>query len=239
MVHFTPDTAFHANRSRNFAATLDSFDILVTTKSFEVEEYRRRLDRDTVHLTTQGFDPRVHYPRFESSQPAKEVAFIGLAEPAREALISTLLEHSIRVRLAGAGWRSFVRRCSHRSNLRFEGTHLFGDDYARLISRCGVGLGLLSKKFPELHTTRTFEIPACAAVLATERNDETAEFFNEDEVLFFDNPAQLARRIIDLFSDTNASGLMHLASAGRNRVAHDRRDYPSILQRVLEDPRLN
>ena len=42
-----------------------------------------------------------------------------------------------------------------------------------------VGLGLLSKRFPERHTTRTFEIPACGALLATERTADTTRFFDE------------------------------------------------------------
>ena len=37
--------------------------------------------------------------------------------------------------------------------------------------------GLLAKWVPELHTTRTFEIPACGTALVTERNSETALVF--------------------------------------------------------------
>ena len=239
LIHFTPDTAFHANRSKHFEATLRSFDILVTTKSFEVDAYRRRLDRDTLHVTTQGFDPRVHHPTLDTALRKKEVAFIGLAEPSREAAISTLLDHSIQVRLAGAGWQNFVRRSSHRSNLQFDGTQVFGFEYSRFISGCWIGLGLVSKRFPELHTTRTFEIPACGVVLATERNSETTGFFDDDEALFFDSHSELAERIVDLFSDGDTSRLEKLATKGHGRVIRDGRDYPTILQRVLKDPRVN
>jgi len=57
LVHFTPDTAFHANRSENFERSIQQFDLLVTTKSFEMDEYRRRTTRDITLLTTQGLTP--------------------------------------------------------------------------------------------------------------------------------------------------------------------------------------
>ena len=41
LVHFTPDTAFHNGRSSHFEKTLMQYDLLVTTKSFDVAEYLR------------------------------------------------------------------------------------------------------------------------------------------------------------------------------------------------------
>ena len=239
LVHFTPDTAFHANKSRNFEATIESFDLLVTTKSFEVDEYRRRLVRDTLFVTTQGFDPEVHYPRNTPDQRSKEVAFVGLAEPYRESCLATLLQHSIPIVLAGHGWNSFRNKWRGNANLRFGGESLFGDDYARLLSRAWIGLGLLSKRFPELHTTRTFEIPACGALLATERNSETETFFSDDEALFFRDPVELATRIAAIWAEDAAVDLKRIAANGRVRVIADKRDYPSILGGILSDSRIN
>jgi hypothetical protein len=39
LAHFTPDTAFHANRSRHFLRAAGHYDLLVTTKSFELDRY--------------------------------------------------------------------------------------------------------------------------------------------------------------------------------------------------------
>jgi hypothetical protein len=237
LVHFTPDAAFFVNRSRHFEKTLKLFDLLVTTKSFEVDQYRARLQRDTLLVTTQGFDANVHYPRNSNAERKRETVFVGLAEPDRERCVATLLGNGIPVRLAGRGWARFLQRWKRSSNLLFEGEDVFGDDYARLLSGSWVGLGLLSKRFPELHTTRTFEIPACGAVLATERNRETEQFFTADEALFFRSYDDLAEKLSRLFAQ-DAATLEVIAGAGRNRALHDGRDYSRILSRILTDPRI-
>ena len=238
LVHFTPDAAFHTGSSRFFERTLGLYDLLVTTKTFEREEYSRRVGRDSVLLTTQGYDAGVHYPRSEDELRRKEVVFVGLAEKDREECIESLLDKGIRVRIAGIGWNALLRRRTEDDNLTFEGGGLFGDEYANLLSRSWIGLGLVSKRFPELHTTRTFEIPACGAVLATERTSDTAGFFFDDEVIFFTDYAELGERISALFAPGMEQTLAGLASRGRQRAARDGRDYMSILHGVLADPRI-
>jgi len=232
-VHFTPDTAFHANRSRHFEKTIGMFDMLVTTKSFEVEEYRRRVPADRLHLTTQGFDPALHFPRRTPRQRSRSVTFVGLAEPDRERCIVSLLEHDIRVRLGGRGWKGFLTRWGRHPKLDFIGANVVGSQYAEALSSSWVGLGFLSKRFPELHTTRTFEIPACGAVLATEATPETRSYFTESEAVFFDDCADLAGTIDRLFAEASDDGLIAIASGGTRRVKSDGRDYPSILRNIL------
>jgi spore maturation protein CgeB len=121
--------------------------------------------------------------------------------------------------------------------LSYAGESVFGADYARLLSKSWIGLGLLSKRFPEVHTTRTFEIPACGTILATERNIETQAYFGDDEALFFADHEDLAQKIVTMF-DKGIEAVSAVAHAGRDRVIADRRDYPSILARILSDPRL-
>jgi spore maturation protein CgeB len=238
LVHFTPDTAFHANRSRNFERSIRLFDVLVTTKSFEVEEYRQRIHRDTVLLITQGFDPDVHFARAADIDRKSEVVFVGLAEPDRERCLTALLTKEIPVRLAGFGWTRLVERWKGNSLLRFESRAVFGSDYAGLLSGSWIGLGLLSKRFPELHTTRTFEIPACGTILATEANSETEAFFDDDEAIFFKTYEDLADRIKTTLARPT-SELARMAARGRGRVVTDGRDYPTILTRVLADSRIS
>lgn len=237
LVHFTPDTAFHANRSRYFNRTMELFDLLVTTKSFEVDEYRRRVRRDKILLTTQGYDANVHYSRNGDEIRRREAIFIGLAEPDRERCIETLLERGIPVRIGGRGWDSFMRKWQSSSLLQFAGTDVFGTQYAQLLSESWVGLGLLSKRFPELHTTRTFEIPACGTILATERTAETETFYSSNEAIFFDNFAELAEHVSSVL-DYPIDRLSRIADAGRNRVRSDHRSYVSILSAILNDSRV-
>jgi hypothetical protein len=212
--------------------------MLVTTKSFELADYKERLTSDKVLLTTQGYDPRVHYPRNGNDVRQKEVAFVGLAEPDRERCVTTLLEHGITVRLAGHGWDRFARRWNGDNHLKFEGAGVFGDAYAKILSEAWVGLGLLTKRFPELHTTRTFEIPACGAILATERTSETESFYSDREAIFFNDFEDLATRIAAVFN-SSPELLETMGAAGIHRVNADKRGYNSILSAILSDPRLS
>lgn len=238
LVHYTPDTAFHANRSRHFDASLHLYDLAVTTKSFELAEYDRRNPRRTL-LVTQGFDRPVHYPRVADPDRLRAVVFVGLAERDRERCLAAMLSRKIPVILGGHGWRRFASEWRRSSMLSFVGEELGAEDYARTISSCWIGLGLLSRKFPELHTTRTFEIPACGTVLATEANAETRRFFSDSEALFFNDYDELADTIGKLFSASDVAVLHQTAAAGMRRVTADARDNDSILASILRDPRLS
>lgn len=234
MIHFTPDTAFHENRSRHFERSLALYDLLVTTKSFEMEEYRRRVPEGKIHLTTQGYDRRLHFPRETGAVRRKEAVFVGLCEPDRERCLGRLLERGIPVRLGGQKWGRFLRRWERCPHLHFEGDRVFGEAYAALLSRSWVGLGLLSRRFPELHTTRTFEIPACGALLATENNRELGAFFSPSEALFVRDYDDLAVQLESLWRDEGR--LARMADAGHARVFRDGRDYHTILGEILGQP---
>jgi spore maturation protein CgeB len=238
LVHFTPDTAFGANASRHFVRSAGLYDLLVTTKSFELDQYREYVDNDRLMLTTQGFDPSIHYPHASDNERQREVAFVGLAEPDREACLEQLIARKVPVRLAGRGWNGFVKRTGQNALLTFVGEDCHGADYARLLSSVWIGLGLISKRFPELHTTRTFEIPACGAALATENTAETREYFEPSEAIFFDDYSGLAERASILLNELDLSSLKHIAAAGRRRVVDQHRDYGSILRSVLADERV-
>lgn len=238
MVHFTPDTAFHANVSRHFEESLGAYDLLVTTKAFEIENYRIRGAGEKTLLTTQGYDAALHRLPGPLEKRRREAVFVGLAEPDREECLGLLLRAGIPVRLGGRGWERFLRRHAGCSHLFFEGQEVFGHAYVDLLSRAWVGLGLLSKRFPELHTTRTFEIPACGGILATERTADTERFFDQNEVLFFYDYSALAAKLKTLFFREADEVLAGLSNAGHARVLRDRRDYASILCEVLNDARL-
>ena len=232
LVHYTPDTAFHANRSRHFIKSAHLFDLLVTTKSFEVEQYKELVNGNSILLTTQAFDADLHQPLADHRKKLPVTTFIGLCEPDREVCVKTLLDSDIPVRVGGHGWQHFARSQSDNPNFEFLGSQVFGSDYVSEYSHCSVGLGLLSKRFPELHTTRTFEIPACGTLLATERTVDTVTFFDEDEVLFFEDYLDLSCRLKALFNSPDE--IAERASRGHQRVLNDGRDYTSVLSGVLE-----
>ena len=232
LVHYTPDMAFYSNRSRLFEKSIPLYDYLITTKTREISFYNRYIDCNRLILTTQGYDIATHRPLHPFLSKEKSVSFIGLAETFRFQIIQQLINSNIKVKLAGLGWRSFVTKNKNNNNLQFLGESLFANDYTNFISSSQFSLGLLSKRFPELHTTRTFEIPACGTALITERNKETSHFFNEDEAIFYSTPEEMVERI--LYYQSHPKKLEALTIKGRERVIRDGRDYRSSLKGVLE-----
>ena len=101
LVHFTPDTAFYANQSRHFNATVPLYDLLVTTKSFEVDKYLQRLDKKQLMVTTQAYDASIHKSPGSAFEKRRAVVFIGLNEPYREKCMDILLTSGIPIRLGG------------------------------------------------------------------------------------------------------------------------------------------
>ena len=233
LIHYTPDTAFFQNKSSLFFKSLPFYDCLITTKSFDIPLYKQYIPQDKIHLLTQGFDSTVHFPRLSFAQKGDHVLFIGLYEPARAELISELLKNGIAVHLAGYHWRTFVRKNTY-PGLTFLGNSVLKDQYALEVSKAKFALGLISKRFPELHTTRTFEIPACGTALITERNKETNAFFAEDEVLFYQDTEDLLAKV--RYYAHKPKALKKLTEKGTQKVQAF--DYESQFRKLLQELRI-
>ncbi len=232
LVYYTPDTSFLHNRSRFFEKTLPLYDRVVTTKSLELSEFRRRVDPGKLILSTQSYDKRLHFPRVPFEKKRPEAVLIGLCEDAREDCVARLLAAGVPVRIGGRGWESFLRRHQRDVNLFFEGDAVFGDHYAEVLSRASIGLGLVTRRFSELHTTRTFEIPACGTALATERNAEVDRVFGMGDAVFFTDFADLSRRCVRLLQQP--AELREVTERGQRRVQQSGCHNDALVRQVLE-----
>ena len=222
LVHYTPDTAFITNASKHFERSLGYYDYAMTTKSFEINAYKPLIPSEKLILVPQGFDKNIHHSSLDFEDKETAIAFIGLCEPSREVIIRSFLNAGLKVYLAGKGWNRFANK--HESTLlNFLGEGLFGASYAHTIARCKFAWGAVSKRFPELHTTRTFEIPACGTALLTETNDEISSFFKDDEVIFYRDKDELLLKINYYLQHNDA--LKQLTYKGRSRVINDGYDY--------------
>jgi hypothetical protein len=231
LVHYTPDTAFYGNRSKMFYESMNYYDHLITTKTFEWPNYSARVPASKIILITQGFDSDIHKPLVNFENKKNRVAFVGLCEKSREEIVQRLIDNKIHVVLAGNKWENFIKKNINNPFLDFKGRSLWNEDYSSLISTSYFSLGLLSKRFPELHTTRSFEIPACGTALLTEKNDETSSFFSDEEVIFYKDPHEMVKKIkyyqdhVDELKKLTDNGLMKVNQAGF--------DYNSILRKVI------
>lgn len=225
LVHYTPDTAFYQNRSGLFEKSMLYYDRFITTKSFDLNRY----PANKTILTHQGFDLQIHKPYFSFEEKTREVVFIGLYEPSRGKVIRLLLESGIRVTLAGKNWKKF--NYLNHPLIEYLGEGIFGEKYARVISSGLFGLGLISKTFPELHTTRTIEIPACGTALITEKNYETSQFYNETDVIFYSSFEEIPTLITKNKSDLNV--LKTMSQKTHLKILAGGYDTHSILKNII------
>jgi spore maturation protein CgeB len=237
LVHYTPDMAFYANKTSNFIDHMDVYDFLITTKSAEISFYAEQVNKDKIILTKQGFDLNTHKPYNTFEEKEDYISFIGLFEESRGELIQQIIDVNIPVKVAGYRWEKFALKNKNNKNFTLIGKGLYSEDYSKFISKSIMSLGLLSKNFPEKHTTRTFEIPACGTALITEKNTETSTFYSEDEVLFFNSQKELITKISFYFE--NKQKLKKLSISGRENVIKNGCDYASIIKQLLKDINVN
>lgn len=229
LVHYTPDNSFYSNRSPYFDRAAALYDYCITTKSFETELYEQRGVKNVL-FCTQGYNPEVHHPYAASTEKAG-VVFAGLYEPSRGEILGALVEAGFHVKLAGKGWGAFLKKYGAVPGLEFKGELIMGEAYGRLISGALIGLGLLSKRFPEQHTTRTFEIPACNTLLATEKTPEIESWFADDEVCYFSNKNDLIQQLKVLLAQP--SRMIAMAEKGYYSVLQKGFDNASVLKGLL------
>src|SRR5262249_22209618 len=161
---------------------LRSFDVLVYCKSYEHNHYEA-IGRPLVYMPL-GFCDEVHRP-LHSDGPRWScgVGFLGGWEPRRERLLHAIGSLGIDLKIWCVYWE-FLRDGKwtprrqiilgrlagtdtfriHRDPLlanAYQGGEVYADDYARALTGSQIGLGLLRTTWPDQHTTRTFEIPAC------------------------------------------------------------------------------
>ena len=230
LIHYTPDTAFLGNNSRHFRNSINFFDFVITTKTFEIPKYSEYYSNDKLIYLSQGYNKSVHFARCHFNLKRFAISFIGLYEDYRANIILTLLQNGYTIHLGGIGWESFYSRYSSFS-LIYLGSEVKGSEYALAISNNHFALGLLSKKFPELHTTRTFEIPACGTCLITERNFEIDSFFLDSECIKFNTVHDILKSL--LYFRANMDALKRVTEAGSKRVIVDKRDYHSQMDFLI------
>lgn len=228
-IHYTPDTALVYNKSYLFNSTLPFYDYCITTKSFEIDLYREYGAKNVLYCT-QGYNKELHRPK-NNFETKEGICFVGFYERHRALAIQALLDSGFEVKLAGSDWDNFVKKNNGSLNLAYFGKGLFGDAYVDFLSGSLVGLGLLSKKFPELHTTRTIEIPACGTALATETNIEIEKIFDNNEIIAYNNLDQLIEKV--KYYLINKNELKHITQLGYKRIVDGGYDYESILRDLL------
>jgi hypothetical protein len=159
-VHYTPDAQLLDNRSRHFNGSIPLYDLLVTTKRFEIEVYKAMGARQTL-LVLQGYGKQFvpSDPEARDRAMQSEVCFIGHCQRHYAVRLRAASSATGGLRVWGPRWPRYARFHPWARTI-VQGNGLWGASYPRALRSAKIALGLLSKLIPETTTTRTFEIPA-------------------------------------------------------------------------------
>jgi len=198
VVYCNDDMFNPANRTFTFEGAVRQADCLITTKSFNVPEFLRAGARRVLYQPN-AFDPAIHFSARPSPADveamAGDVAFVGTFRPDRADYLAEVVRrlHERTVNVWGGGWEKMRRAVYwHRRRRwaplrrRIRGGELWCEDMGKAIQANKIALGLLYHVNRDLHTSRSFEIPACGGFMLAQRTAEHQEYFEEDrEAVYF------------------------------------------------------
>jgi len=206
-----------SNQSKRFLASLQLYDLHVTTKSYNVPELESLGARATLFVDN-AYDPAIHRPldltRAERDRFDTAVGFIGAYEDDRARLILRLAQAGIRVTVRGQNWSRSLR--APHPNLRIRENWMDDRDYPSALNATRINLCFLRKVNRDRQTTRSIEIPACRAFMLAERTDEHQRLFREGiEAEFFDGFDELLAKCRHYLA--HDSERRHVAEMGHRR----------------------
>ncbi|HEY2787288.1 MAG TPA: glycosyltransferase, partial [Fimbriiglobus sp.] len=216
IVHYTPDPAFLGHSSRLFHNALPYYDLVVTTKTYEVDHYKRHGTRE---LMTQypSYDRDVHRPETPTAEETElyrtDLVFIGNYGAGREVNLRPLADAGFDLTIRGPLWDQCPDAVLRR---HVKGGAIGGRNYSIALAGAKIALGLLSPLWPDRSTTRTLEIPACGAFLLAPRTNEHRALFEEGkEAEFFGSVAELVEKATYYLG--HPAERARIAAAGRAR----------------------
>jgi spore maturation protein CgeB len=256
VMHFTPDPYFYIKwkRTRIMDLTIGAFDALIYCKSYERREYEA-LGKPLAYMPL-GYCDKVHRA-LKSDDPRwlSAVGFLGGWEPRRERWLSFLAKTGVDLKIWGAYWeflcdgrwtprrQIILRQLAGNERFHFhhdellarayQGSEIYADDYARALTGAKIGLGFLRRTWPDQHTTRTFEIPACGSMLLADRTEEHQELFEEGrEAEYFSSDEELQNKV--MFYSCNETARERIAQAGYKRCVKSKYSYVHRIRTALE-----
>ncbi|HEX8903435.1 MAG TPA: glycosyltransferase [Longimicrobiaceae bacterium] len=220
------------NQSRAYRAGLAIYDLLVTTKTYNVAELTALGARDVI-FNGNAYHPPIHRPLeltpAERERWGSDVVFVGQYERERHETMMALVDAGVRVTVHGPDWARF--RGAHPGFVVGE-PWVADDDYARVVSGSRISLGFLRKANRDLQTQRSVEIPACGGFMLAERTAEHLELFEEGlEAEYFEGTGELIDKVRYYLDHEDER--QRVAAAGRERCLRSGYSYAERLAEVL------
>ena len=206
----------------NFNETLKAYDFLFTTKSQNVKRYTALGQLNAFYIPS-AYEPTCHRPvaAADSALPQDyPISFVGTFDRSR--LRELEVSGWQRTYVWGDGWKRWEGFAEHQDHIVPHAIYYL--EFADVISRSHISLGLLRAEAEDRHTQRTFEIPACGGFQLAPRNEEIQKYFEENkEIALFSTPEELKEKT-DYYL-THDTERKKIARAGHHRCIGGKHTY--------------
>ncbi len=235
--NFYPDwnlVADYRSMGNDYATCIPEYDCIFTPKSYHSQFYADTGAR-RVEFVPYAYDPWCHFPvplsDSERNMFRSDVSFIGTWTWDRATTLEELVNKGITYDLAiwGGYWDRLAANSPLRRYVKFQPA--YGVTQAKVFAGSKIALGFV--QHPDLHTARSFEIPAYGAFMLAQRTSEHVTFFAEGkEIACFDDAEELNKKIL-YFLD-HEEERRAVALAGFQKVTKGGNSYVDRMKCVLE-----
>lgn len=183
------------NRSHYYTKSLPFYDVVFTTKVYNLEELKS-LGAQRTELFLDSYDEKLHRPIVLTEEDKKvfgsEVCFVGTFEKERAMSMLHLAENGVAVTVWGNGWANWRGK---NPNLIIKNRPVYNEEYVKAVCGAKINLCFLRKINRDEVTSRSVEIPACGGFILAERTRRHQEFFEEDkEAVFFSSNDEMLEK---------------------------------------------
>ncbi|MFJ4654234.1 glycosyltransferase [Nocardia sp. NPDC088792] len=230
-VHYSPDDVGNPyNTTADYLTHEPEWDLIVTTKSYNVPELRARGARSVVFVRS-AYDPTLHYPCARRGSRRYLVGFIGACRPDRRGpLVDLARYYGDRMLVRGPGWRRVP--ALHRTGA-IVGGPVYGTDFSASVAAVTANLVLLNSDNRDTHTCRTFEVPAAGGLFVGERTGEHAALLDDGrECFLFTERAELDAILTRCAADRALTE--RVAAAGMRRITAGRHRYVDRAEEIVD-----
>ena len=207
IINYTVDNPFSGRdglRFRYYRKAIRYYDLVAVAFEENIDHLRLAGQNRAMRIWLAA-DEKAHRPRFldeaQRRRYCAEVSFIGTWMPERGPFMRELVDRGVPLSIWGDRWQKAPEWDVIAPYWR--GPGIYDDDgYAAAIQSSRICLGLLSKGNRNLHSNRTFEIPALGGLLCAERTSEHLALYDEGrEAVFWRDAEECAAWCHRLLSD--------------------------------------
>jgi len=204
LFNFNPDNPFNTNKgasNESVRKSIPLYDCYFIWGKFLMPKLKEKGAKCVEYLPF-AYDPDCHYPSSVSDSEkgiyGNDVVFIGTWDKEREKLLEDIAHYDLAI--WGNSWGKL--KIGSPLKKKWKKKTAIGEEFAKVCNSSKIILNFIRKQNGNAHNMRTFEVPACNGLMLATRTDEQCEFFEEDkEIVCFNTPEELKKKIDFLLSN--------------------------------------